>query len=287
MSTKKSLTLVISAYNSVRNLEFVLAALRRQSLTDFELIVGDDGSGPEVGMLVDSMRGAVQFPIVHLWQPDRGFRKTAMLNKAIEAAQTEYMVFIDHDCLPHHHFIRDHFVNREDDCVLCGRRVNFSRQITERLTVDSIREGTFERLTPRLLLDGLLARSSNLEDGIRIPSRTIRTLLHWNRARILGCNFSVEKRLLETINGFNEEYQAPGLGEDSDVAFRLGLAGARLISLRYQALLFHMYHPVTPVGTGNTQIYERVISEREMVCNNGLRKMREDQPASMTGSRHL
>ena len=76
-----------------------------------------------------------------------------------------------------------------------------------------------------------MARSSNLEDAVRIPNRFIRRVLHRNKARILGCNFSVERRLLEEINGFDEEYTAPGVGEDTDIAFRLGLVGATFVTL--------------------------------------------------------
>src|SRR5258707_589774 len=105
-----------------------------------------------------------------LWQPDAGFRKNAMLNKAIIASRTDYLIFIDGDCVPHHQFIRDHWMHRKAKSALCGRRVNFSRQITDRLTVEDVRSGKIEKLSAGVLFDGLLARSSNLEDAIRIES---------------------------------------------------------------------------------------------------------------------
>lgn len=271
--SKKSVTLVISVYNAVRYLEFVLTALRRQSSTDFEVIIADDGSGTEVRQLIERMRRDVTFPLSHLWQPDEGFRKTRILNQAINAANTDYLIFVDGDCVPHGEFVRDHSAGRQNNAILCGRRVNFSKQITDRLSLDTIRTGAFERLSLSVWFDGLLARSSNLEDGIRIGSRFLRRALHWNRARILGCNFSVGKSLLEQVNGFNEDYKGPGLGEDTDIAYRLQLAGAQLLSLRYQALLYHLYHPVTIAGDENRRIFDRVVSMQEMVCRNGLRKV--------------
>ena len=264
---------MIAVYNAVRYLEFIFAALQRQSVMDFEVIVADDGSGPEIAELINTIRALVPFPINHVWQSDVGFRKNAMLNKAVNASQSDYLIFIDGDCLPHHAFVRDHLENRRQYGVLCGRRVNFSKQITERLDLEKIRSGQYERLSFNLLLDGLLARSSNLEDAIRLENTLIRRMLHWNRARILGCNFSLEKKLLEKINGFNEEYQAPGLGEDSDIAYRLELVGARLITLRYLAVLYHLYHPVIPIGEENKRIYERMVSAQEVVCRHGLQKL--------------
>jgi cellulose synthase/poly-beta-1,6-N-acetylglucosamine synthase-like glycosyltransferase len=275
---KKSLSLIVAVYGAVRYLEFVFAALRRQSVQDFEVIIADDGSGAVMKEMIERTRADASFPILHLWQEDDGFRKNVMLNKAVEAAQTDYLIFIDGDCVPHREFLRDHLMNRGDSAVLCGRRVNFSRQITERLTVDDISSGAIEKLTPRLLIDGLLARSSNLEDALRIENAFVRRLLHRDKARILGCNFSLERRLLEQVNGFDEDYRAPGLGEDSDIAFRLSLVGARFRTLRYLAVLYHLYHPLTRVGPENVRLYERAVRSNNPVCANGLRKLEQMSP---------
>ncbi len=269
---KNAVSLVIAVYNSAAYLEFILTSLERQSMDAFEVIVADDGSGPEIGALIERMKSSVRYPIMHLWQDDSGFRKNVMLNKAIAAARTDYLIFIDGDCLPHREFLRDHSTHRAKDAILCGRRVNLSRQLTERISLDLIRSGAYDRLSFPMLVDGLLARSSNIEDGVRITNHLIRTLLHRNEARILGCNFSVEKSLLEKINGFNEDYRAPGIGEDTDIAFRLSLIGVRLIPLRYLAILYHLYHPPTPASADNKKIFERALQLRQARCLNGLAK---------------
>jgi len=268
-----ALSLVVAVYNAVQYLEFILEALKRQSFDDFEIIIADDGSGPEIRRLVDRMRNDFRFPMQHLWHDDAGFRKNAMLNKSIGAASSDYLVFIDGDCVPHRKFLNDHRMHRQANVVLCGRRMNLSSQLTDRLTVEGIRSGEYERLSPAVWLDGLMARSSNLEDAVRIENPFIRKMLHRNRARILGCNFSVEKSLLESINGFNEEYRGPGIGEDTDIAYRLELAGANFITLRYLAILYHLFHPPTKVGEENRRIFENVVRLREPLCRNGLRKL--------------
>lgn len=271
--TKPVLSLVIAVYNAVRYLEFVLAALERQTMKEFEVIIADDGSGDEMKALIDQAKTNAPFPIQHLWQEDKGFRKNMMLNKAIDAAQSEYIVFIDGDCVPHHKFLSDHHMNRQSNSVLCGRRMNLSTQLTDRLTLERIRSGEFEKLSPSVWIDGLLARSSNLEDAVRLENSFLRKLLHRNHARILGCNFSVEKKLLERVNGFNEEYHEPGIGEDTDIAYRLELVGVKFITLRYLAVLYHLYHPATHVGDDNRKIFEKVVEGRNPVCVNGLRKI--------------
>ena len=270
--TKPFLSLVIAVYNAVQYLEYVLAALERQTMKEFEVIIADDGSGPAMREFIDRAKTSAPFSIQHLWQEDAGFRKNIMLNKAINAAQSEYIVFIDGDCVSHHEFLSDHWSNRRPDSVLCGRRMNLSTQLTDRLTLDRIRSGEFEKLSPGVLFDGLMARSSNLEDAVRLENPFLRKFLHRNHARILGCNFSIEKNLLEKVNGFNEEYRAPGIGEDTDIAFRLELIGAKFVTLRYLAVLYHLYHPATRVGEENRKIFEKVVEERDPFPANGLRK---------------
>ena len=278
---KKSLSLVVTVYNQPMAFEFILAALQRQTMKDFEVIVADDGSGSEIEEIVHKAQGKTNFSISHVWQADEGFRKNVILNKAIEKAETDYMVFIDGDCIPHCQFLLDHWKERQPNGVLCGRRVNFSKKISESLKLEDISSGRFEKISLKVLIDGLLARSSNLEDGIRIENSLIQRIIRFRKGRIFGCNFSVERRLLEEINGFNEDYQGPGLGEDSDIAFRLELLGARLIPLRYMALLYHLYHPQTIVGGENKRIYERMVSDREVICLNGLRKLESVQSAAI------
>lgn len=265
-----ALTLVIAVYNAVRELDLIFHALDRQTFDDFEVVIADDGSGPVVAEAVERRSASSRYRISRVWHEDRGFRKNAILNRAVASAGSEYLVFIDGDCLPHRKFLEDHHRHARPEAVLCGRRVNLGRELSAAIDADSVRDGRFEKITPALLADGLRGRSTWIEDGIRTDNAMIRKLLHGGTPTVLGCNFSLRRDWLERINGFNEEYRAPGLGEDSDVAFRLGLAGARLVSLRNLAVLFHLHHPKTAVGEENRRIFQRVVSTREMTCRNGL-----------------
>src|SRR5919112_1001634 len=46
------LSVVVTTYNNPRGLELVFAGLQRQSRQDFELLIADDGSGPETATLI-------------------------------------------------------------------------------------------------------------------------------------------------------------------------------------------------------------------------------------------
>jgi hypothetical protein len=92
---------------------------------------------------------------------------------------------------------------------------------------------------------------------------------------MLGSNFSAWKRDLVEVNGFDEEYDGPGCGEDSDVQYRLGLIGVRGKSLRNLAIQFHLWHPRTAVSDACWDRFERVKSTTEPRCRRGLEHVQE------------
>lgn len=239
-----SVTVVIAVYNKPENLRYLFAALARQSFPQFEVIVADDGSGKEVAGVVNGAKRKYSFPIRHLWHADKGWRKNTMLNDAISESSTEYLIFMDGDCLPSGRFVEDHVAQREEGKVLLGRRVEHGKRWADELTAEKIERGEFERYTARDLIDALRGVSVRLEHGIRIPFSFLRRFTE-KSDNMLGCNFSTYKRHLIDVNGFDEEYDGPGSGEDSDLYFRLNLAGVRGKSLRNLAIQYHLWHPPT------------------------------------------
>lgn len=272
-SASPVLSLVIAVYNKPEILRLVLAACDRQSMREFEVIVADDGSGPAVAEVVRESQHLYSFPIVHLWHEDAGWRKNTMLNNALRAAQTEYLVFIDGDCLPSRHFLLDHWQEREPGKVLMGRRVETSARWSQRLSMDTITSGAFDRYGWREWRDGFRGEALRLEDGLRIRSRFVRTILLRTVRGMLGSNFSAWKHDLVAINGFDELYNGPGCGEDSDIEFRLSLIGVTGKSLRNLAVQYHVHHPVTKVSDACWDRFQDIQQKREPRCRFGLERL--------------
>lgn len=264
------LTLIIAVYNNAGWLRFILAALQRQSFKSFEVIIADDGSGPEVTEVIEQFTSAAFPTIKHIRHEDVGWRKNVVLNKAVRASSSDYLVFIDGDCVPHKLFLEDHWFERGNRVVLCGRRAEMSERWTRQLTLERIANGSFESIGISEWYDGLRNHAHRIEDGLRFRSQFLRRILHGQHRGLLGSNFSLHRDDLLAINGFDEEYDGPGCGEDSDIEYRLRIAGVNVKPLRHRAIQFHLYHPRTTPSPRSLERFNVVRERKEFWCERGL-----------------
>ena len=95
-----SISVIVSAYGRPEFMELVLRGFARQTDRRFELLVADDGSGPEVQAAAERVARETGMEVTHLWHADEGFRKTVILNRAVLAARGDYLLFTDGDCIP-------------------------------------------------------------------------------------------------------------------------------------------------------------------------------------------
>lgn len=138
-------TVIAAFYNKIDYLRLVLAGFERQSEKDFEFIVADDGSKQEIIKELESLSKGIPFPLIHIWQEDKGFRKNKILNKAITTANSNYIIFIDADCIPHSRFVEEHISYSEKGSCLTGRRVNLSHKYTQIFSPEKVREELIEK----------------------------------------------------------------------------------------------------------------------------------------------
>jgi cellulose synthase/poly-beta-1,6-N-acetylglucosamine synthase-like glycosyltransferase len=250
----------------------VLAGYCRQSLGDFEIVIADDGSGPEMPAFVQEFSRRAPFPIQYVCQPDEGFRKSRILNEAVRKSLAPYLIFADADCIPHSHFVAAHLDSSAAGGVLCGRRVNLNRRVSEGLTPQQVLAGQLELGLPGLLLGGVLGRFNHWEEGILIRNHALRSWIHRRKPVLFGCNFSLPKPLLERVNGFNEDFVAYW-GEDIELQYRLQCAGAQLHWIRNWAIQYHLYHPQREADAASRALLEQARIEPTPACRNGLRKI--------------
>ena len=233
--------LIVAVYNNVEALRKVFLSIENQTFRDFEVVLADDGSGPEVFELVREFQGRFPFQIRHVWHEDLGFRKTIIVNRAVVETPADFLIFIDGDCLLHHRFIERHMVRRRPGVAHFGRRVAFNAALTSRLTEADVVKRRIEN--PFFWWGRVVDRSTH--HGFYAP---------WlyglrNRTKnyaLLGCNFSLFKADLLAINGYDERIIGRGL-EDSNLWPRMLLAGIEGKRISQEALQYHLYHRADPV----------------------------------------
>ncbi len=273
-------SVIIAVYNGLNTLELVLTGYCRQSLQDFEVVIADDGSRPEMRSFIDAFSRRCPFPVQYLWQPDDGFRKSRILNQAISAAVGEYLIFADADCIPHPKFVEAHIEHGAARTVLCGRRVNLGPSASQKLTPQDIASGRLDRLTSPVFSDTWLRRGGHIEEGLVIRNKTVRGWFHRHaKPKLFGCNFSLEKPLIEEVNGFNEDF-VDYWGEDTELEHRLRVTGARFEWIRHVAVQYHLDHPMRSATERSSTLLDRCLADATMAsCRNGLRKPVETDKA--------
>ena len=272
---KLSSSVIISFYKNLKFLELVLAGFERQSAKNFEIIIADDGSPEEVVKEVERIISRTSFPILHIWHPDKGFRKNKILNKAIMSARAGYIIFIDGDCIPHSKFVEGHVSSAKRNAALAGRRVNLSGKLSTSLTPEKVSAGWLEKNFGKLVIDGIFGKSFDVEKGFYTENERIRKFFNRKKRGILGCNFSLHKEDLLRVNGFDERYEVASVGEDSDIQYRLELIGADIVSINHIAIQYHLNHKVQPRLQKNLDLFEQVKKEAVAFTPYGLERRAE------------
>ena len=267
-------SVIISFYNRIDYLRLVFAGFERQTSRNFEIIIADDGSKGEVIKEIEIISKKIPFKLTHIWQEDKGFRKNRILNKSISAAGSDYLIFIDGDCIPHSKFVEEHFANRKDRICLTGRRVNLSKKITGLLNPSNVKEGYLENHNLKLIWDGIAGESFDVEKGFYFSNDFLRKYFNKKKRGLLGCNLSIYKDDLLNINGFDERYEAPSIGEDTDIQFRLEQNGTKINSLNNFAIQYHLYHKLQERPQKNLDLFNEVKISGKYFTPFGIKKNR-------------
>jgi glycosyltransferase involved in cell wall biosynthesis len=243
----QSIGIVISTYNNPRWLEKTLwgylsqvfvPKLQGAAACRLEIVIADDGSQDETRKLIDAYRAQAGWNIKHVWQPDEGFQKCRILNKAVVASESEYLILTDQDCVPRADFVATHFRFAQKGYFLSGRYTKLPPALSEAITRADIEAGrAFE---PSWL------RSQGFWQGLSLKmvrSPRAAGVLNWltpTKATWNGANSSGWRSDILAVNGFNERLHYGS--EDVEMGARLGNVGIRPKQIRYSAVCIHLDH---------------------------------------------
>ena len=280
LTTQPPVTLIISFYKNTRMLDLVLASLINQTYKNFGVIICDDGSPAEIVALVHNQLENLSIPCQHLWHEDIGFRKNRILNWGIQNTTSDYLFFIDQDCILHPEFMREHVEGKKENGVLCGRRINLTHTVSKLLSPKRVVSGFIEKNIWWILLAGLFMKDNNGIKGIYYRNPFLRMWANQKPRGIVGCNFSLHRKNLLDINGFDTRYEGAGFGEDSDIEYRLTLNGVRMIPACNTTVQYHIYHRLLTRASQNEALFDSVIHEKRARTNTGLSEQLNLSPES-------
>ena len=233
------ISVIFTTYNSPDWLEKVLWGYKYQEYKDFEVLVADDGSTSETAEVIRKMQANVDYTIKHIWQEDEGFRKCEILNKAIVASESNYLVFSDGDCVPRKDFLSAHVKHRKENHFLSGGYFKLPMSISKLIQPEDIASERFVNLT-WLKEQGLEKSFKNSKltlkgAGVKFMNAITPTNASWN-----GHNSSGWKKDVLAINGFDERMRYGA--QDREFGERLMNNGLKGIQIRYSAITMHLDH---------------------------------------------
>ncbi len=233
------LSIIISTYNSEAWLHKVLLGYTIQTEKDIEIIIADDGSTSKTKEVIASFKDKFKYPIVHVWHEDKGFRKCRILNKAILASHSDYLLFTDGDCIPRIDFVAQHLKEQESGFFLSGGYFKLPLSISQVISDDDILQQRCFKFawlhTQGLKLSFKITKLNRNKYFAAFMNWVTPTKRSWN-----GHNSSGFKSDILAINGFNELLDYGG--EDREMGERLFNNGLFSKQIRYSAICLHLDH---------------------------------------------
>jgi glycosyltransferase involved in cell wall biosynthesis len=277
MSHAPPTTLIITTYNWDAALDLVLRSVLAQSRVPDEVLIADDGSGPTTAALVADFARRFPVPLRHVWHEDRGFRLTAIRNRALAAARGPYVIMLDGDMVLHREFVASHAAFARKGSYVQAGRVLLREKATRRLFQSrTVKVGPLSRGIGNRINALHMPLLSRLYRGPRGPLRRTR-----------GGNMGYWLEDARRINGYNEDCVGWG-AEDVEFAARLQNAGVARRNLKFGGIAFHLHHKTRPPGSepANLGLYERAVRERLTWCENGFDKYATTATTASPGVLH-
>jgi glycosyltransferase involved in cell wall biosynthesis len=278
------ISIIVTTYDRTDALDAVLRSLSRQQDRRFEVIVADDGSGPETTLLIEAWQPRLGAPLTQVWQEHRDFRAAEIRNRAIRASKGNYCVFLDGDCLARPDFVAVHRGLAEPGWFVTGNRALLTQAKTVAVLRDHIEIESFA--LPDWIGERMNGGLNRMAPVLQLPLGPLRKLRPraWEGAR--SCNLAVWRADLDRVDGFDASFSGWGK-EDSDLLVRLLHAGVRRKDGTYATGVLHLWHPAADRSQLNTneQKLADVIKSGRIRAEQGLSSLDGD-PAGAPASRN-
>lgn len=232
MSTK--LSLIIPLYNRPEEIRELLESLCLQTISDFEVLIVEDGSDVKSDAIVASF--ADRLDVHYFFKPNSGPGQSR--NYGAERAKGNYLVFLDSDCI-----IPERYVQSVYDFLAQNYVDAFGGPDRADESFSSIQKAINYSMTALFTTGGIRGNKRSVE---KFHPRSF--------------NMGYSKRVFEETKGFAEMR----FGEDIDMSIRLMKAGFKT-ALIPEAYVYHkrrstwkqFYKQVHNSGIARINLYKR------------------------------
>jgi GT2 family glycosyltransferase len=233
-----NITVVVSAYNNWVALDRTLLGFRCQTLAPAELWIAEDSHFEEVAAVVAKHRALAAWPIRHITQENRGYRKPIMMNRAFGDACGEFVVFTDADCVPRADLLANYArLARPGTFLAGGSHLSIPEPFHRERLTDAMIES--QQLFDH---DWLAAQGIALSRWRLTRSRPLARTLDLLTARnsLNGANTGAWKADILKVGGYDETMGYGG--EDRNFGYRMNNAGVRGVRARHSLVWLHLDH---------------------------------------------
>ncbi len=262
--TAQPASVIMTTFRSPRYLRQVLLGFAQQTNLNFEVVIGEDGCTEETREVIEQVDSQTPISLRYVSQPHQGFGKTRILNRAIDAAVNEYLIFTDGDCVPRGDFVEQHMRLAEPGHFLSGGCFRLERELTNQILDDEVAHQDFTDMA-WLKEHGTKVARKWMWSRKPGAAATLLDAMTTTRPTFNGHNASAWKADVVTTNGFNHEMRYGGL--DRELGERLENSGVMGRQVRHRAICFHLDHDR---GYVNDHDWQRNREIREQVRQLGI-----------------
>jgi len=235
------ISVIIPIYNRKDNLRLVLAALDKQGMKDFEIVVSDDGSSDNPVQVL--LEYDARLNLRYCWHQHRGYRLAKVRNDGARFASGKAYLFVDSDVMLNPCAV-EHYRNifeANPEAIIAGRYdwlppmeitlhdvyMNWDKIVAEELTRRDVKEIVgLQGPDPRHVMNPKLFNSSALRDKYCLS--------------LYGGNQLIPKTIYWGLGGYDEMMVGHG-GEDAEFGMRAQKAGIKCI-FADEVVGYHAYH---------------------------------------------
>jgi len=201
---KPSISVVVPAHNCENTIFQTLQSILKQTVSDIDVIVVDDGSTDQTVQIIKSISG-----VRYYYQDNAG--PAAARNLGVQKAKGDIVFFTDSDCMPQRDWIEKAIVHFNDPQVV-------------------VVAGSYSIANPNNML------AQCIHDEIMFRHHR---LMPQNPKSFGSYNFGVKKNVFESVGGFDICYRYAS-GEDNDLSYKILKAGYK-IRFEKNALVDHFH----------------------------------------------